>query len=338
MKKSKLDEAREIANELLDDFETKNSPIDLLLMKTKRLARMMRDTDAQEWLDYEIKGYPIDFNFSKIGTCKKYAISGGRLTDEKYYTFSLPNIEATSKTSEHVFKTKAISNSSLKAKDFLEQRATETLITNQQKVQDAQKNKHVSDHTLFISLKAAIHNYITDIYLSIEFGDAAQDIFEQSREDVDTFIRIHCPKAAEKLVAINERMQDNSPESMSSALTSCRRLLMTIADSIFPPQKEKWIDQKGKERKVGVEEYKNRLLAYIGSDIDGKSSFAIISSEVEHLASKLDAIYEKSCKGVHNDISTKEARLAVVHTYLFIAELARVSHVKKKESSENKSC
>ncbi len=330
MKNSRLDEARKIANELLDEFETKQSPIDFLLLKTKRLARFMRDTDAQVWLDHETKGYPAKFDFTTIGTCHKYVSSGGRLTDDgKYYTASLPNLEAGCNIDVQFLSSKDSANkTAAKAKDFLEQRATQALMIDQAKLQNVQKTNYVENHTLFISLKASIHNYVTELYLSIEFGDAAQDIFEQAREDVDTFIREHCPQAAEKLVSINERMKDQLAESMSGALTSCRRLLMTIADSVFPAQKEKWIDLNGKERKVGSEEYKNRLLAYISKHIEGKSSFNIISSEISHLAARLDAIYEKSCKGIHCEVSLKEAQLAVVHTYLFIAELARVSSEK----------
>jgi len=53
-----------------------------------------------------------------------------------------------------------------------------------------------------------------------------------------------------------------------------------------------------------------------------RSSREVIESELEHLAARLDAIYEKACKGVHVDVSEQEARLAVIHTYLLIGEVA----------------
>jgi hypothetical protein len=43
------------------------------------------------------------------------------------------------------------------------------------------------------------------------------------------------------------------------------------------------------------------------------------------LAARLDAIYEKTCKGVHAEVTAQEARLAVINTYLFIGEVANVS-------------
>lgn len=184
-------------------------------------------------------------------------------------------------------------------------------------------------------MKAAIHNYATDTYLAIELGDVAEDIFESSRKEVDAFVRAHCPKAAEKLLAINERMADGSSESRTAALTSCRRLLMTVADSIFPARDEVWNDGSGRVRKVGNEHYKNRLLAFLSEASQSDSSLEVIESGIAHLAARLDAIYEKTCKGVHVDVSEQEARLAVIHTYLFIGEIALARKTKTQAKAEN---
>lgn len=180
-------------------------------------------------------------------------------------------------------------------------------------------------------MKAAIHNYATDTYLALEFGDAVEDIFQGARDLVDSFTRSHCPKAAEKIVAINERMSENSPESLSAALTSCRRLLMDVADSVFPASDEEWRDRKGHLRKIGVDQYKNRLLAYLADLSDSEGSYSLLESEIDHLASRLDIIYEKSCKGVHAEISLTEAKLAVIHTYLFLGEVASYSTISSKQ-------
>lgn len=323
---SRIDEARTIVQELLSSLETSQVSIEIILMKAKRLARLMRDADAQVWLDLETRGYPDKFNFTELGNCRQYAKRGGRLTpDDKYYMVGLPNLEAQIKADEAIIDGFRTSKYSTSAKDYVEAGATSTLNTGQIKFQRAQKEHYASNRSLFISMKSAIHNYATDVYLAIELGDVAQDIFEGAREKVDNFVRVNCPKAAEQLVAINERMQENLPESRSAALTSCRRLLMTVSDSVFPPQSNDWKDSKGKLRKVGSEEYKNRLLAFVDSQISSNSSYSILAAEIEHLAARVDAVYEKVSKGVHTDVSTDEARLAVIQTYLFIGEIARLS-------------
>ncbi|EKU99440.1 hypothetical protein Lepto7375DRAFT_1484 [Leptolyngbya sp. PCC 7375] len=321
----RIDEARKLSESLLDDLENSKLPIDPILMKAKRLARLMRDTDAQIWLDLETKGYPEEFSFSELGSCLKYANSGGRIDTKtsKYQIKSLPEIEANTESEEaHLTSLRTAKFTTSKATNFTETHATEALLATQLKVQANQKKTYASTKALFSSLKSAIHNYATDTYLAVELGDIAEDIFDGARNVVDAFVRSHCPKAAEKLVAINERMVDGTEESRSAALTSCRRLLMDIADSVFPAQKEVWEDRSGKTRKVGVDQYKNRLLAYLAGLGESRGTYTLLETELSHLASRLDIIYEKTCKGVHIDVTPEEARLAVIHTYLFIGEVA----------------
>jgi hypothetical protein len=98
---------------------------------------------------------------------------------------------------------------------------------------------------------------------------------------------------------------------------------MDVADAVFPARQENWMDAGGKPRNVGTEQYKNRLLAYLSESNQSQTSGVLTESELEHLAARLDAIYEKTCKGVHIDVSEQEARLAVIHTYLFIGEVAQ---------------
>ena len=325
----KIDEARRVSEALLDDLENSTYKIDAVLMKAKRLARLMRDSDAQFWLDLETKGYPEKFSFEKLGSCMQYATSGGRIDIEtsKYYPQSLSTIEANLESDEALLSSLNTTRiPTTKVKDFVEKSATEALMVTQLTHQSQQKKNYAHSKALYSSMKSAIHNYATDTYLAVEFGDVAEEIFEGARKLVDTFIRSNCPKAAEKVVAINERMADGSEESRSAALTSCRRLLMDVADSVFPARKEEWKDRKGKNRKVGTEQYKNRILAYLADLGESKGTYVLLESELEHLAPRLDILYEKTCKGVHIDVSLNEARLAVIHTYLFIGEIAMQSN------------
>jgi hypothetical protein len=323
---ARIDEARRVVLSLLDDLEGAASPIDAVLMKAKRLARLMRDADAQLWLDLETRGYPNDFMFAELGTCAKYAASGARLNVEAstFNTKSLPAIEAYVVSEEALLASlRLVRSPTTTVRNFTEARATNVLMKEQLERYSRHKTAYVLGKGLFASMKAELHNYATDTFLAIELGNVAENIFESARDEVDTFVRSHCPKAAEKLIAINERMADRSSESRTAALTSCRRLLMTVADALFPPKDQQWTDPNGKARKVGAEQYKNRLLAYLAESTQSRGTREVITSELEHLADRLDAIYEKTCKGVHVNVSEQEARLTVIHTYLFIGEIAQ---------------
>ncbi|WP_103668086.1 hypothetical protein [Pseudanabaena sp. BC1403] len=325
---SRIDEARSTVRELLNEMESQNLPVEKYLMKAKKLARLLRDSDAQKWLDCELKGYPD--NYFNLGTCKKYAESAGRLTDDKYYKESLPVLEAKYKADEATLLNTNANQPSPIAENFLAARATEQLMATQAKLLNNMKTSYQQNASLFSALKSSIHSYATDCLISIEFGDVVQDIFEQSRKEVDTFIRARCPEVAEKIVAINERTRDNDTESRTAALTSCRRLLMSLADAVFPSSNIDYIDGRGKPRKVGQEQYKNRITAFLEQKLQSESTAVILNSEIEHLAARLDAVYEKACKGVHDNVTIEETRLAVIQTYLMIAEVARLDADVKK--------
>lgn len=322
--RSRIDEARSTVKELLNDMESQDLPVERYLMKAKRLARLLRDSDAQKWLDFELKGYPDKFSSSELGTCKRYAESGGRSNDDKYWQMSLPSLEARCRADETTLSSFNVNQPSGVAENFVVAGATAALMQKQANLLNSIKSAYQQNASLLSALKGSIHSYATECFLALEFGDVAQDIFEQAREDVDAFIRAKCPEAAEKVVAINERMREDDAESRSAALTSCRRLLMSLADAIFPASEDSYVDGKGKARKVGQEQYKNRIVAFMEQRLQSGSTAVILSSEIEHLAARLDAVYEKACKGVHDNVTLEEARLAVIQTYLMIAEIARL--------------
>lgn len=310
---------------LLDDLENNNSPIIQLLMKAKRLARLLRDEDAQRWLDLETIGYPDGFTFSELGKCETYARSGGRIRGDKYWFASLPEIEAQIEADKQFLHRLNPSTTTSTVENRGASNATILLLQAQNKLFSDSSKRYSDRCKLYAALKSGIHSYVSATYISIELGDYVQDIFESSRLEVDKFVSAKSPKAAEQMVSISERMRENDPESWSAALTACRRLLSSVADAVFPSQDQPYIDRKGKSRDVGNDNYKNRLLAFLDSSHEAETVDAILDSEIEFLASKLDAVYEKACKGVHADINAQEARLVVISTYLFIAEIARYS-------------
>jgi len=157
----RIDQARKVGETLLDSLENSSSPIDAILMKAKRLARLMRDPDAQLWLDLETKGYPSDFIFSNLGSCEQYVYSGGRVISEtsKFYPQSLPELEANAESDVALLGSlRSIQPSTTKVKDFLEKNATEELMMTQLKFQEKQKKNYANSKSLYSSMKSAIHS------------------------------------------------------------------------------------------------------------------------------------------------------------------------------------
>ena len=308
--------ARQLASSLLDDLEVGTGSIAQSLMKAKRLASLLRDTDAQKWLDLEMNGYPPNFYPESLLSCHKYMQQSGRINIEKntYSIISLPKAEAGIHSAEM-----AISNIKIPPNvDLTTLQGISTMLM-------GARNDYVDFVQRFNGLRNALHSYVTDVQLALSFGDVAEGIFEQARTVVDIFVRSNCPKAAEQLLAIHERLRDDNSESLAHALTSCRRVLLTVADTVFPPQSADHKDSSGKLRKVGQEQYVNRLMAFLEMHPASGSTLAIQRAELEHLGARLSAVYEKTNKGVHAEVSREEANFAVIHTYLVLAEVARAA-------------
>jgi hypothetical protein len=320
---SRINEAKALARSLLDDLELSTSPAAQVLMKAKRLARLMRDTNAQKWLELEASGYPERFDFSTLETCSKYARKSRIGDDGKYFRSSIPETEAFLESAEAILDSmRSTQNPAPVAKNPGETHAALSLMKAHANNQLRQRQSHAHYKRLYTKSLTAIHSYATDLYIAIELGDAVEDIFNATRASIDAFVATYCPSGAEKLVAINERMNDGTQEGFATALTSCRRLLLDIADGIFPAQETPYIGSNGKERNVGRDQYKNRILAFLDRSEVSRGSAGIVESGLTHLAARLDAINDKTCKGVHAEVTLQEARLAVINTYLYIGEVA----------------
>jgi hypothetical protein len=302
-------QAKILAEEILDDIEIKKTSISSILMKTNRLARLLRDGDAQRWISFEINGYPKNFEATKLGKCSKYytGFFGITMGDDPYVNFSAPALEDFINTTNIDQFTKFSSN--------------------KVDVVNWTIRLHAEAVTQFQSISFSIYRYVLEVYLSLEIGDIANDIFQDSRILVDKFVQDHCSHdIKEQFLSINDRLKENVTESYSQALLTVRRVLVSIADSIYPPNPEPYTDKKGKSHAVDNDNYVNRILAYIDKNIPGEISYSMIETDIEHLAARLEALNEKSCKGVHVKVTKHEAQLAIIQMYMIIAEIARLQN------------
>jgi len=306
---SNLRMAKELSNVILSDLEINQLSISQILMKAKRLARMLHDSDAQKWLDYEIMGYPVVFDPDELGSCKKYYSSDRPvIRDEKTrrpHSIGLPHLES------YINSTKIESVTKIGANES-------------QKIQIL--NKHHELVNDFERLKTAIHNYITEVNISLSVGDFAEDIFEDTRLAADRFIRENCPRAGEQLLEINERMRYFDPESYAQALGAVQKILVIVADTLVPPQEKIYRDKKGRERSIGPDQYLNRIFSYIEQNSGNDPGVSMIESEMAYIFAKAGHSHEKT-KGLHERISKDDVELAIIHMYLVIAEIAKIRKV-----------
>jgi len=321
-RRNRLEQARAAAQRLVDVLETTDTPIDQILMMGERLARLLRDGDAQRWLDLEMRGYPEDTEV-QLGSCGKYVY---RFTDNKVtYAYSLPQLEAHARATGEYFKKLSGPTVDKPVENYVVAAATQQVMKDALAQMGHARQAWEIAVANFARMKNAIHQWATDTLISLELGGVAESVFEAARVEADRFIATNAPQAAEQLLAANERLIDATKECLSAALTSCRRLLVTVADSVFPAR-----DVLVNGRKVGAENYKNRLLAYIEERLASGSTNSLLEADLSHLAARLDALNDKANKGVHENVTVAETHLVLVETYLFLAELGRLSRPSPK--------
>jgi hypothetical protein len=306
---SNLGVAKELSNVILVDLEINQLPVSQSLMKIKRLARMMRDSDAQKWLDYEIMGYPVVFDPDELGSCKKYYISDRPvIKDErthKSHPIGLPHLES------YINSTKIESVSKLGANESQKMHIL---------------NKHHELVNDFERLKTSIHNYVTEVNISLSVGDFAQDIFEDTRLSADKFIRQYCPRAGEQLLAIHDRMKHHDPVSFSLAIGAVQDVLASVADVISPQGESSSQSKKGRERNTPTDQNLNRIFSYIRQNSKNDPLLSMIEAELKYIFSKTEQPPEKS-KAVRGCVTPDDAHRAIIHMYLIIAEIAKIRRV-----------
>ena len=306
---SNLRMAKELSNVILSDLEINQLSISQILMKAKRLARMLHDSDAQKWLDYEIMGYPVVFDPEELGSCKKYYTSDRPvIRDEKTnrpHPIGLPHLESYINSTKIESVTKIGANESQKMQIL---------------------NKHHELVNDFERLKTTIHNYVTEVNISLSVGDFAEDIFEDTRLAADRFIRENCPRAGEQLLAINEKMKYYDPDSFSQAIHAVQKILVIVADTVVPAAEKMYQDKKGRERSLEHHHVLNRIFSYIEQNSRNDPLLGMIESEMAYIFAKAEPGHEKA-KGLHERVSKDDVELAIIHMYLVIAEIAKIRKI-----------
>ena len=97
-------------------------------------------------------------------------------------------------------------------------------------------------------IRRRVHYYLSSSEKELIYGQIQSDIFERNRRYVDSKLGKICPDVLEKFVAVYRRLDESETdiEARSHALTSCRRILKALADTLYPPRKKPVTGSDGK--------------------------------------------------------------------------------------------
>lgn len=296
-------EALKLADELLADIELSRISPDKCVLKGARLARLVNDEDAQQWLHYELHGYDA--------SCTRWhelMDMTGRWADsekEKAYGTSLAALQGAVEADRA--KMSALQSTSLSG-DY---------IVPAQNGRFMQLDATASNMAMFASIisgvVAALHDFVSRTYYELMFSEIQADLFSSAQAEIDARVAPMMGDALSKIDVINERLRTGDIEAISHAMTTCRRLIDAAADALAPAA-EGTAEIDGTQVSTGKSNVLNRLNlhAYKAGATKGRR---------DRLRRSLTDIYARVSKGVHDDVTPDEARFVFLQTYLTLGEL-----------------
>jgi hypothetical protein len=118
------------------------------------------------------------------------------------------------------------------------------------------------------------------------------------------------PKLSDSLHAAIEALDGaGSEEQLAQASLSCRRFIGQLADALYPPR-----ETPVKGRKVGPQEYRNRLWAYI--EEHARDDRSTLQGAFEELGDRLDALDQRAQRHVHGLKIGREDVLSLILTMI----------------------
>ncbi len=311
-----------LSQELLEDIELGRLSPENLLLKTARLARLVGNSEIQQWLNFELAGYP-----GNDPTSLKFMTLTGRLTDRDKklgYWFPLAQIDAQITMNKMQLQQMKIpdvtfapssSNPNEWVVGYLGQNVTTATspINNVLQNLNALNSYVVTQSGIRSKVLALLHSFVTTTYYELAFSGMQQTIFEKQKEIVDGKLAKSCGSVLEKAPAIYDRLAQGEPEAISQALNTCRRMIDAFADNIFPPS-EKTINIDGTEILLTAKHHVNRINVFIQENCDS-------TTRRVRFRHALKDLYERVSVGVHSDVTPEEARFLFFQTYMLIGEI-----------------
>ena len=172
----------------------------------------------------------------------------------------------------------------------------------------------------------ALFSYVVERHHELRFGAAVETAFETVRAEVDARIAALVPEAPGMLAAAFENAASDNPEHWAGAAATCRRLLKAAADALRPP------GEPVNGHPMTSSHYINRLVDWIISRGNSKTSTEMITADLEYLGRRLDAADEAGHKGAHDDVDRFDAARFLTGTYLILGDVLRLADASDPEA------
>jgi hypothetical protein len=303
------EEALRVAEELLADIELKRLKASEIALKASRVARLVGHQDLIDFLGYELNGYPTDGSAGG-----EWIDRSGRWSsteEKKYYTVSIAKVEASLVGAHEAVE--ALRGGGNYSGDYVA-------------IASREHDQRILQYTNVVAtwsgicgqVVATIYEVVVEIYHELLFSELQATLFADTQTKVDGSLSLASGSALDKIERVSDRLRDGDPESISQALTTCRRLIDSCADHVFPAQSEQYAIGDEATLNVGQQQVLNRLQAYT-------HQCGITKSRRDRLRRTLADLYGRCSAGTHAEVTVDEARFVFLQTYVVLGEILTLS-------------
>lgn len=173
-------------------------------------------------------------------------------------------------------------------------------------------------------IKSSVHTFLVATEAELNQGQWESPLFLRAQRYIDESLQTLAPEALLSFQGARDRLYDGGPEELSQALTSCRRMIKAIADALYPPTNEVITGDDGRDRTMSDDAYRNRLVQYVKDKVGKHKEGDVLQKLLDELGSRLNSLDSLASKGVHTDVSVREAETCVLWTYMLAGDLVRI--------------
>ncbi|MFE6631672.1 hypothetical protein ACFVNB_31100 [Streptomyces rochei] len=297
-----------MADELLADIELKRLKASEIVLKASRVARLVGHAELTEFFGLERNGYPAD------ESARIWIGRAGRWADKEkkaFYTTSIAKVEAHAESAQQAIE--ALRGGGNYSGDMLIPASRD----HDSRIIQASSNFDTWSG-ICGQVVATVYDMISEIYHELLFSELQASLFAETQENIDGSLAAASGSALEKIERVSDRLRDGDPESVSQALTTCRRLIDSCADYVFPAREEPYTIGDGVTLKVGPQQVLNRLQAHTHACGASKS-------RRDRMRRTLSDLYDRCSAGTHAEVSLGEARFLFLQTYISLGEILTLS-------------
>lgn len=316
---NKKEMALELLGEVLNELDKPNGKVAISVQKLSRATELLDEKELLAWTKMQL----ADTEYTKVlkdffqVTLDLKEVGQNKINDDKilekirrdFFTLNI-NIDDVNELFEFKYNTQY---GGLKSVDFIEQKIV-TLLKSKQGNDGSHYLVNLQAHLDYIRNKT--YSISTKLFNQLKFEGTTQSSFDILRTAVDDKLLDINPEIAEQLMIAFKNSTSNNKEELSQVLTTCRRLLEKLADTLYPAT-----DEIINGRTFKPHQYINRLWRFMDINIQSDSNKDLAKAHIDLLGSWLQKSYALTCKGVHADVSQLETTKTVFHIYLLLADI-----------------